>query len=83
MLERWGRLLLASWEALLQQIGAALGADPTLGGLAFGLPYGRPERSIEPIAGAPAIKSATSRDRRLRDRRTALEAKNGSARSQT
>ena len=36
-----------------------LEADPTLGGLSFGLTYGRPEPSIEPIAGAPAIKSAT------------------------
>jgi hypothetical protein len=44
---------------LLQQIGGALEADPTLGGLAFGMTYGRPEPSIEPIAGAPAIKSAT------------------------
>ena len=30
-----------------------------MGGLAFGLTYGRPEPSIESIAGAPAIKSAT------------------------
>jgi len=49
----------AAFDALLQQIGAALEADPTLGGLVFGLTYGRPEPSIEPIAGAPAIKSAT------------------------
>jgi hypothetical protein len=49
----------ATFDALLQQIGAALEADPTLGGLAFGLTYGRPESSIEAIAGAPAIKSAT------------------------
>jgi hypothetical protein len=49
----------AAFDALLQQIGAALEADPTLGGLAFGLTYGRPEPSIEAIAGAPAIKSAT------------------------
>jgi hypothetical protein len=26
---------------------------------AFGLTYGRPEASIETVAGAPAIKSAT------------------------
>jgi hypothetical protein len=44
---------------LLQQIGEALEADPTLGGLAFGLTYGRPEPAIEAVAGAPAIKSAT------------------------
>jgi len=49
----------AAFDALLQQIGAALEAEPTLGGLAFGLSYGRPEPSIEAIAGAPAIKSAT------------------------
>jgi hypothetical protein len=49
----------AAFDDLLQQIGAALEADPTLGGLAFGLTYGRPEPSVEAIAGAPAIKSAT------------------------
>jgi hypothetical protein len=40
-------------------MGSALDADPTLGGLAFGLTYGRPEPSIEAVAGAPAIKTAT------------------------
>ena len=49
----------ATFDALLQQIGVALEAGPRLGGLAFGLTYGRPEPSIEAIAGAPAIKSAT------------------------
>ena len=49
----------AAFDDLLQQIGTALEADPTLGDLAFGLTYGRPEPSIEPSAGAPAIKSAT------------------------
>jgi hypothetical protein len=49
----------AAFDALLQQIGAALETDPPLGGLAFGLTYGRPEPAIEAIAGAPAIKSAT------------------------
>ena len=49
----------AAFDALLQQIGTALEADPTLGGLAFGLTYGRPEPSIEAVAGAPAIKAAT------------------------
>jgi hypothetical protein len=34
-----------------------LEADPTL--LAFGLTYGRPEPSIEAVAGTPAIKSTT------------------------
>jgi hypothetical protein len=50
----------AAFDSLLQQIGDALESDPTpLGGLAFGLTYGRPEPAIEAIAGAPAIKSAT------------------------
>jgi hypothetical protein len=49
----------AAFDDLLQQLGAVLEAAPTLGGLAFGLTYGRPEPSIEPIAGAPAIKAAT------------------------
>jgi hypothetical protein len=48
-----------TFDDLLQQIGTALETDPALGGLAFGLTYGRPEPSIEPIAGSPAIKSAT------------------------
>jgi hypothetical protein len=47
----------AAFDDLLQQIGAVLEADPTLGGL--GLTYGRPEPSIEAVAGAPAIKTAT------------------------
>ena len=49
----------AAFDALLQQIGIALEADPTLGGVAFGLTYGRPEAAIEAVAGAPAIKAAT------------------------
>src|SRR5918994_3534723 len=49
----------AAFDALLQQIGVVLEADLTLGGLAFGLTYGRPEPAIEAVAGAPAIKSAT------------------------
>jgi hypothetical protein len=49
----------AEFDDLLQQIGAVLEADPTLGGLAFGVTYGRPEPSIEAVAGAPAIKSGT------------------------
>jgi hypothetical protein len=49
----------AAFDDLLQQIGVALEADPTLGGLAFGVTYGRPESTIEAIAGAPAIKTAT------------------------
>jgi hypothetical protein len=49
----------AAFDALLQQVGTALEADPTLGGLVFGLTYGRPESAIEAVSGAPAIKSAT------------------------
>jgi hypothetical protein len=49
----------AAFDALLQEIGAALETDPTLGGLAFGLTYGRPEPAIEAVSGAPAIKTAT------------------------
>jgi hypothetical protein len=49
----------AAFDALLQQIGVALETDPTLGGLAFGITYGRPEPAIEAVAGAAAIKTAT------------------------
>jgi len=63
----------AAFDDLLQQIGAALEADPTLGDLAFGLTYGRPETSIEAVAGAPAIKTATlTVTVRLRERRSSL-----------
>jgi hypothetical protein len=47
------------FDALLQQIGAALETDPTLGDLVFGMTYGRAEPAIEAVAGSPAIKSAT------------------------
>jgi hypothetical protein len=49
----------AAFDDLLQQIGAVLEADRTLGGVAFGLTYGRPEQAIEAVAGAPPIKTAT------------------------
>lgn len=48
-----------NFDELLQQIGSALEVNPTLGGLVFGLTYGRPDASIEAVSGAPAIKSAT------------------------
>jgi hypothetical protein len=48
-----------AFDDLLQHIGAAFEADPTLGGLAFGMTYGRPEPAIEAVPGAPAIKSGT------------------------
>ena len=49
----------AAFDALVQGIGAALDADLTLGGLAFGMTYGRPEIDTEAVAGAPAIKTGT------------------------
>jgi len=48
----------AAFDALLQAIGDALEADSSLGGLAFGLAHGRPDVAVEPVAGAPAVKSA-------------------------
>ncbi|MDA1356098.1 MAG: acyl-CoA transferase [Proteobacteria bacterium] len=47
----------AAFDGLVQAIGTALEAEPTLGGLAFGMTYGRPEINTEAVAGAPAIKS--------------------------
>jgi hypothetical protein len=49
----------AAFDALVQAIDTALETDPTLGGLAFGMIYGRPEINTEAAAGAPAIKSGT------------------------
>ena len=49
----------AAFDILLQDIGTVLDADPTLGGLAFGMTYARPEIDTEAVAGAPAIKSGT------------------------
>jgi hypothetical protein len=49
----------AAFDALLQQMGTALEADPTIGGLGFGLTYGRTEPAIEAVSGAPAIKTAS------------------------
>jgi hypothetical protein len=47
----------AAFDTLVQSIGTTLEADPTLGGLTFGMSYGRPEINTEAVAGAPAIKS--------------------------
>jgi hypothetical protein len=49
----------AGFDSLLGQIGTALNADPTLGGLAFGLTYSRPEIDTEAVIGGPAIKAGT------------------------
>jgi len=46
-----------AFDALVQAIGTVLEVDPTLGGLAFGMAYGRPEINTEAVAGAPAIKT--------------------------
>jgi len=49
----------AAFDTLVQSTGTALETDPTLGGLAFGMSYGRPEIDIEAVSGAPAIKAGT------------------------
>ena len=49
----------AAFDTLVQSIGTALEADPTLGGLAFGMSYGRPDIDTEAVAGAAAIKTGT------------------------
>jgi hypothetical protein len=46
---------------LLQQIGVALEADPSLGDLAFGMTYGRPEPSIEAVAAHRRLRARRSR----------------------
>ncbi len=48
-----------AFDTLVQAVGAVLETDPTLGGLAFGMTYGRPEVDTEAVAGAPAIKTGT------------------------
>jgi hypothetical protein len=47
----------AAFDDLVMAVGTALEADSTLGGLVFGMSYGRPTSDLEPIDGAPAIKS--------------------------
>ena len=46
-----------AFDVLLQEIGVVLEADQTLGGLAFGMTYGRPDPAIEPVTGAQAFKT--------------------------
>ena len=46
-----------AFDDLVVAVGTALEADPSLGGLVFGRSYGRPSTDLEPIDGAPAIKS--------------------------
>ncbi|HER26620.1 MAG TPA: acyl-CoA transferase [Rhodospirillales bacterium] len=49
----------AAFDTLVQSIGTVLETDPTLGGLSFGMTYGRPDIDTEAVAGAPAIKTGT------------------------
>ena len=49
----------AAFDALVRNIGTALDADPTLGGLAFGMTTARPGIDTEAVIGAPAIKTGT------------------------
>ena len=49
----------AAFDVLVVAIDVALDADPTLGGLAFGMTYARPEIDTEAVVGAPAIKTGT------------------------
>ncbi|HER27334.1 MAG TPA: acyl-CoA transferase [Rhodospirillales bacterium] len=48
-----------AFDTLVQSIGTALESDLTLGGLAFGMSYGRPEIDTEAVAGAAAIRTGT------------------------
>ena len=48
-----------AFDTLVRAVGAVLESDPTLGGLAFGITYGRPEIDTEGVTGAPAIKHGT------------------------
>jgi hypothetical protein len=58
----------AAFDDLLQQIGSAIDADPTLGGLAFGLTYGRPGACDRGGRGRTGDQDRDAhRNRRLRD----------------
>lgn len=48
-----------AFDTLTQAIGAVLASDPGLGGLAFGMTYGRPSVDVEAVDGAAAIKTGT------------------------
>jgi hypothetical protein len=47
------------YDAIMTAIGAALAADPTFGGNAYGIIIDRPEPMTDPIPGAPGLKAAT------------------------
>ena len=48
-----------TFDDLATAIGTALDADPTLGGLVFGMTCGRPEVMTDAVEGGPAIKTGT------------------------
>lgn len=48
-----------TFDELATAIGTALDADPTLGGLVFGMTCGRPEVMTDAVEGGPAIKTGT------------------------
>ncbi len=48
-----------TFDDLATAIGVALHADPTLGGLVFGITYGRPDVVTEAVEGGAAIKTGT------------------------
>ena len=48
-----------AFDTLVQAMGIAFETDPTLGGLVFGMTYGRPSADIEAVKGAAAIKTGT------------------------
>ena len=48
-----------AFDTLIQAMGIAFEADPTLGGLVFGMTYGRPSVDVEAVNGAAAIKTGT------------------------
>lgn len=47
------------FDQIISGIGVALESDRTLGGLAFGMTYGRPDVNTEPVEGAEDIKTGT------------------------
>ena len=49
----------AAWDALAEAVGSLLRADPTLGGLAYGMSFGRPATGTEDSPGAGPIKEGT------------------------
>ncbi|MBF0111080.1 MAG: hypothetical protein HQL76_18090 [Magnetococcales bacterium] len=46
-----------AFDALMVSVGEVLSANPTLGGLSFGMTIGQPTTEVEAVEGAPAIKT--------------------------